>query len=1143
MPINMIIDFTSHELAKNANEYFPFLINNYSLYNLMHNYFSCKKWDSDIGDIIPLAIANAFAIRIAVIRPQCIPQYVVIEPRDGSTDAPYIILHLYQNHFSSTSTSALPFAGPTLSSTSTSSQSFSAPTLSSPRVDHCQTATTIAPPRSHDNSTTTSTSAKSTLSTSSAAQIDSKIDSSTAATANSTSSLTSLASITHCNVQGLLGSTRSGDVSGTHRKLDILRELLSGTEKLSVFCVSETKLGSSIDDKELAIPDYVLYRADRNRRGGGVAIYCHHTLHPRLVQFNDIKIEHLCIKISTSNNKHLLICCIYRPPSETISWLDPFYALVNYIVSDSSPCIIVGDFNIDLHINKQFATNLESTFGLNQHIATSTRITSSSSTLIDHIYTAGLSNISTSVTELHIADHCAVSCNVQYRSTELNNNAQKHKYNTFRPMKNIDIDSLQSDLTSVQWSTLLSATSDINEMLQIFYDNLLAIWNKHAPITTRRIQRNHTPWMSNIVLNLIHKRDNAYNTFLRNRSKDGFCIYKTLRNACTSAIRRAKRDFFIEGARAGSRHFWRHVKSCTGLGKVKSRLMPWPCHNQSAAKCSANRINVSFVDSVTKLCSGCNPQLSQNTVTPALTESIFKFSNVSAADIQQVVHSLPSSAAEENDGVSVTMLKKCPHAVFKALQLIFNKSLSSGIFPNAWKHAIVVPVHKKGDIYSITNYRPISLLPAISKVFEKLVNVQLRDYLDSHAIISSSQHGFRSKHSCETALLQLTKNLFTLRAEKKYIYVTALDFSRAFDTINLNILNQRISSFADTTTASWFKSYAEDRMQSTKYANVISDPCQLHTGTPQGSILAPTLFSIYINNLLTTLKPDEVIAYADDVTIINADTSPGKARLLAEQTVAQINAWALANGLVLNIPKSQTMLITPHTRQKSSSTSSPATHLSIPLCNDVISSVDELRLLGITITNNLKWSSHSSNVRKSVNKMINVLNRFGVSLNLNSRNRIFNSFIAPKLSFCVPVWCWIDNTEIKAFDHTLKHAARVITHNKRATLNNETFNLTGLLPFKLLSQRKCLLTTQRLLCEPDSLIYMPTLIHHSSESQRSTRGSDGRKFLLPAHRCTSYEHCFYYMAAKIWNTLPCALTSLQCPSFRKSVTDYLLTQL
>ena len=175
--------------------------------------------------------------------------------------------------------------------------------------------------------------------------------------------------------------------------------------------------------------------------------------------------------------------------------------------------------------------------------------------------------------------------------------------------------------------------------------------------------------------------------------------------------------------------------------------------------------------------------------------------------------------------------------------------------------------------------------------------------------------------------------------------------------------------------------------------------------------------------------------------------------------------------------------------------------------------------------------------------MINVLNRFGVSLNLNSRNRIFNSFIAPKLSFCVPVWCWIDNTEIKAFDHTLKHAARVITHNKRATLNKETFNLTGLFPFKLLSQRKCLLTTQRLLYEPDSLIYMPTLINHSSESQRSTRGSDGRKFLLPAHRCTSYEHCFYYMAAKIWNTLPCALTSLQCSSFRKSVTDYLLTQL
>ena len=264
------------------------------------------------------------------------------------------------------------------------------------------------------------------------------------------------------------------------------------------------------------------------------------------------------------------------------------------------------------------------------------------------------------------------------------------------------------------------------------------------------------------------------------------------------------------------------------------------------------------------------------------------------------------SAAEGIDGISVSMLKKSLTTILKALQQIFNTSQLSGVFPIAWKHAIVAPIHKKGDLFDLSHYRPISLLPIMSKVFEKLANAQLRDYLNTNNIIHEAQHGFRQLRNCQTALLQLTKNLFTLRAAK-FTYVTALNFSRSFETVNINILQQRLSSFSSGTTSSWFSSYLTNRLQSTKYAKALSDACAISTGVSQGTVLAPILFSIYLNNLLQLLAPSEFIIYANDVTLINSGSTPREAVTMAKSTIAKIYSWATANGLVLNIQKCRTI--------------------------------------------------------------------------------------------------------------------------------------------------------------------------------------------------------------------------------------------
>jgi hypothetical protein len=185
-----------------------------------------------------------------------------------------------------------------------------------------------------------------------------------------------------------------------------------------------------------------------------------------------------------------------------------FQALANYLRCDSLPCILLGDFNVNLLSDPHMANELDTSFGFKQRITEPTRVTPKSATLIDHVYTADIECVTSKVTELHIADHSAVSCTIMHSNEQ--ENKQHHKLNSLRSMKHLNVDKLQDDLRKVQWSSLLHNASDVNEMLHIFYNNYLSIWNIHAAIITCRSRKRRTPWMTEAVLSLIHKRGKAY---------------------------------------------------------------------------------------------------------------------------------------------------------------------------------------------------------------------------------------------------------------------------------------------------------------------------------------------------------------------------------------------------------------------------------------------------------------------------------------------------------------------------------------------------------------------------------------------------------------------------------------------------------
>jgi hypothetical protein len=705
-------------------------------------------------------------------------------------------------------------------------------------------------------------------------------------------------------------------------------------------------------------------------------------------------------------------------------------------------------------------------------------------------------------------------------------------------MKGLKVDALCSDLSAVQWSNALRSQQNVDDMVSVFNSEFLAVWNKHAPVVSRRIRKRRTPWMSEDVITLAHKRDAAYKDFLHNRSDENYLAYKILRNAFTGAVRRAKREFFIRGARAGSRQFWRHVKQCTGLGKLKTASTPWPCYNATAAKMSANRVNNAFIDILHTLTGKHLPSTTRRKLTSARTDSQTPFSlrHMTSNEIRRTVDSLPANSSVGHDGISVEMLKKSPAAVYVALEIIFNASIDTGTFPSQWKEALITPIYKKGNIYDPANYRPIALLSIISKVLERLISVQLREYTKNASLINNAQHGFRQGRSCETALLRLSKLLFDNKRAKKFTYVVAIDFTRAFDTVNLEILQDVIASFANDVTVQWFGSYLLGRRQATRYSDAISEFVNTTTGVPQGSVLGPSLFSLYITSLLDSFTSGEVIAYADDLTLICSGSSPAEAAATAERLIAIVHQWSTINGLVLNALKCEAMFVSPFLRKEHQA----AQQLAVGSSGTFVKCVDELRLLGVLVTHDLRWHAHASRTRKSINSMIGTINRFGNSLNMDTRQRIVNAFIIPKMTHAMPVWCWLNKTDEKDFDHTMLRCARVITHNRAIELNAMTHTLTGLLPFSQLSSLRCVKKIHQLLATELPTDYLPSLM---AGHGRTTRNSSGRKFLLPAHNLSSDTACFSYDGAKIWNNLPFLITEFEnFHAFTAHATKHVLSK-
>ena len=437
-------------------------------------------------------------------------------------------------------------------------------------------------------------------------------------------------------------------------------------------------------------------------------------------------------------------------------------------------------------------------------------------------------------------------------------------------------------------------------------------------------------------------------------------------------IYHAKADFYnktFDNCKNDSKKTWQKIKEVI-KSESNTNLPEYMLINQEKVtdkKQIVNEFNNYFNNTGTQMAESIQSD-SSNAFKDHLCQTYnttFNFQNVNESDIKNIIKSLNSKSSTGYDGISTVLLKKLQSVLIRPITLIINQSLNSGIFPSKLKLAKIIPIHKKDNVHLVENYRPISLLPAISKVFEKVVLDQLYSYFIQNDYLSESQYGFRKFHSTEYAILEVVDRISFELDKGNSLLAIFLDLSKAFDTLNPDILLYKLKYYGINNSAlQWFESYLNNRSHYVEIDNIKSDKCSLSLGVPQGSILGPLLFTIYLNDIQSASTFFNYIQYADDTSLLNSIQNLDSTTINTE--LGKVHKWLSDNMLSLNIKKTKFMLF--HNKQKKI--------LTIPMIkiqDIIINRVTNFNFLGIMLNENLNWSTHTDKISVAISRGVGIL--------------------------------------------------------------------------------------------------------------------------------------------------------------------------
>lgn len=901
-----------------------------------------------------------------------------------------------------------------------------------------------------------------------------------------------------------------------------------------IIVLTETWLNSKITTPELfqCNKQYVVYRSDRTGRiGGGVLLAVNESIDCFSVPINtNLELIWCCLTLSF---KKILLGVCYRSPSSDSSFCDDLYDCLNQITTrfHGAEIMLLGDFNFPTivwsHINPfSYPASAEadrfisicSDFGITQIVSRPTRVTPHTSSLLDLILTSSADNVSTVTHIPGLSDHDILHFTLTITQPKMHRQKQK-----FRDYKKANYTAINSELSSFLDTFLpLHLERCVETNWSIFKNKIADLVTKYVPLRTV-YTKNKAPWYNTYLNRLSNKKKRLFRTAKHSLKQTHWLAYKKAANSYLSALRSAKSSFFNctlpTLLKANPKRFWYTIRGSTN----KPTISLLTCSGDSVpTHLCATILNDTFTQSFS------SPKIPDQM--PAISPTNYHFMDPIAFDatgIKSVIKKSKPKVSCGVDEINIIFLQNTVEYCSIILQCIYSQSYNSGTIPRDWKTGKVIPIHKTGSTHDPHNYRPISLTSVPCKIMEHVIYTHLVTFLENNNFFTVTQHGFRKHFSCDTQLISFTNDLHVNLDSGFLTDCIFLDFSKAFDKVNHALLLYKLSVInIDPAVINWIRAFLTSRVQFVTVNDANSPSAPVDSGVPQGSVLGPLLFLIYINDLPTHVS-SKMCLFADDCVLYRKIIHHSDI-MTTQKDLNSINEWCRTWRMELNINKCKSMRISR------TNVMSP-TYL---LNNTPLECVTSYRYLGVHITNNLSWKTHIDHITAKANRTLGYIRRNFSLAPSSLKLLLYTTYIRPQLEYASSVWDPGHVTLIHSLEAIQNRSARFILNNYQRTAS--ITNMKAFLHLPLLSTRRKISR----LCLFHKTFYHNTYLRSlwvQPPSYISSRLNHRQKVHLPHCNTVSYSHSFIPQTSKEWNYLPASLTCItDTDNFKLAVQGLIL---
>ena len=843
--------------------------------------------------------------------------------------------------------------------------------------------------------------------------------------------------------------------------------------------------------------------------------------------------ETLPIEVRIKGTKWLILVC-YKPPKTKDSFLSEDLAkIMDYSTTHYDNCILVGDLNCNMFVQPNTLTDFMDIFDLHNLIDGPTYHHKDGNSSIDVFLTNQKFRFKSSGT---LVSHLSDGHTTVYGVLKAHLPKTRPKQITYRSFRELDDNSFQTDLSYIPFH-VAEVFDHVDDVTWVTTKLLTDIIDEHIPIKQKIVRSKPLSYMTKELNKCIMSRNRLWNKYKRFPGRKTWEAYRKQHNRTTSVRRRAIRDHLQAATAGGAKNktFWPIIKPfMTNKGTVSSNDLiiqdssgnlisePLEVANKlnefyisiASHIGSNNEIprfeNFSNLDDFIDLSVNCfKDHASILSIQNDFNKCDFSFKHISSDVMQKAIVALDVKKATGHDYISAKILKMCSNSLAVPLTYLFNLCITDSVFPLHCKYATVTPVYKKDDPLTMKNYRPVSILCSISKLFEKLIAQQLKVF--ENTILHDSISAFRQNYSCQSVLVGIVEQWRRELDNKNCVGTVLMDLSKAFDSMPHSLLIAKLHRYGMTDIAVKFlASYLTERYQRVKIGSSLSDWLPITKGVPQGSVLGPALFNIFINDLYGFIKLASLFNYADDNTLgaQGKNQQVVKEILIAESKNAV--DWFNNNSMEANPSKFQCMLL--------SSKRTAYDGFALDFNGINITGESSVKLLGVYIDKHLDFHEHISFICRKAGAQLNALSRISHILDQSSKLALVRSFISSHFNYCPIIWHFCSASDREKMESIQRRALRLVYKDKHLSYDDMLVR-SNMIRLSLARLHSIAIETFKCMkgLNPE---YISHLFKPNSNSIQ-TRQHSNLDIIVPYVKTTSYGlHSIRYIAAKIWNDIP-----------------------